>query len=101
MIDGRNYKAHHRDTNKRNNRWSNFRLATNQQNHANRGKNKNNTSGFKDVVFKGDTPRRRPWMARIMVNGAPVLLGNFATPEEAADAVAIGHRQYFGEFSRT
>lgn len=117
MVDRRNYKAHlliwliktgewplrqidHRDTNKANNRWHNFRLATNQQNHANRGKNKNNTSGYKDVVFIRNCPQR-PWQARITVNGKQIAFGQHASPEEAALAVADGHRQYFGEFSRT
>jgi HNH endonuclease len=116
MVDGRSYKAHlliwliktgewperqmdHRDTNKSNNRWSNFRLATNQQNHANRGRNKNNTTGFKDVIFIKDG-RSRPWLARIMVNGRHIYLGYYGSPEEAARAVRRGHAHHFGEFSR-
>lgn len=113
MISGRNYKVHriiwamkigvwptnqidHRDTNKSNNRWDNIRPATNQQNHGNRGKNKNNTSGFKDVVKHNGL-----WAARITVNDKQIWLGRFEKPEHAYEAVKQGHAHYFGEFSRT
>jgi hypothetical protein len=116
MFDGRNIKAHriiwalktgrwprrqidHRDGVKGNNRWRNLREASNQQNHRNRGKNKNNTSGFKGVVYKGDTPRRRPWAAHIMIDGKNVHLGHYDTKIKAAAAVVAGSQKYFGEFA--
>lgn len=115
MIDGRNYKAHrliwvlktgewppdqidHKDGNPSNNRWDNLRLATNQQNHANRRRNKNNTTGYRHVVYRKDRPKS-PWHARITVNGRDLYCGSFVTPEEAAARVQQVHKEIFGEFS--
>jgi hypothetical protein len=41
----------HIDENKSNNNPTNLRIATNQENQRNRGKNRNNTVGFKGVCY--------------------------------------------------
>lgn len=64
------------------NRFENLRLATKTINGMNRGKNKNNTSGYKGVGFKSN--RKNPWYARIVINGKVKFLGHFKTPKEAS-----------------
>lgn len=86
----------HRDCDPSNNRWKNLREATVSQNMANRGLQRNNTSGFKGVY-----PEGRKFFAQITVRREVKRLGTFDTPAQAAaayDAAAIAH---FGEFART
>lgn len=71
----------HVNGNRSDNRWSNLRLATRQQNNWNRGKGKNNKSGFKGVSF--DRPSSK-WKAQICVNYTKISLGLFDTPIEAS-----------------
>jgi hypothetical protein len=79
------------------NRISNLRLATHQQNLANCKNRKNNKSGKKGVSkHKGGY-----WRARIMVGGKEIFLGLFLNLEEAAKAYAAASRTHFGEFGRT
>lgn len=113
-IDWRIYKAHrlawlimhghwpdneidHIDGNRDNNAIVNLRLATSQQNAANRQITRNNTSGFKGVVWhKG----RRKWRAQIKLGGRYRHLGLYDTPELAAAAYAAATTNYNGEFAR-
>ena len=68
---------------KADNRWSNLREVTHAENmRGARARHRNNTSGFAGVSKAG-----RRWSARHRVNGAPVHLGRFDTPQEA-------HRAY-------
>lgn len=86
----------HADGDGLNNRRSNLRPASKSQNGANRGKNSNNTSGFKGV-----SPRKGslPWMARIGHDGKSVYLGKFPTAEDAARAYNSAALELFGEFA--
>jgi hypothetical protein len=65
------------------NRISNLRVVTNQENQKNRTMSSNNTSGITGVVWD---KFRRKWRARITVNGRKLGLGRFKTLEEAAAA---------------
>lgn len=76
-------------------RIANLRLATHQQNLCNRGKQRNNTSGFKGVHRHHDR-----WRARIAVNGRHVSLGVYVNPEDAHRAYAEAAARYHGEFAR-
>lgn len=113
-VKNRSYRAHrviwlimtgewpdleidHRDLNKDNNAWLNLRLATTQQNHANTTKNKNNTSGYKNVHWH--EPRKK-WMARKMVNGRKIYIGLYDTPEAAHTDVIDFSLRAHGEFAR-
>lgn len=65
-------------------RRDNLRLASTSQNARNRGKQRNNKSGFKGVSWHS---QNRKWRAEIAVNKQIIHLGLFDTPEEA-------HRAY-------
>src|SRR6185369_17658976 len=86
----------HKDHNGLNNQRENLRLATSQQNAANRVNTGKTQSGYKGVArYK----RHQKWAARIKVNGRLIFLGFFDKKEDAArcyDQAAIEH---FGEFA--
>ena len=90
----------HIDGDRMNNRLSNLRLASRQQNNGNARLSKANTSGFKGVTRYNAKPRTKPWIAQITVNGKRKGLGYFATPEEAHEAYAAAAVQAFGEYAR-
>lgn len=81
------------------NRWVNLREANNSQNHFNRPKQKNNTTGFKGIWID---PRNtiNPYVAQIMYNGKKKFLGCFQTPEEAHKAYCFAVEKYHGEFGK-
>lgn len=87
----------HIDGNGLNNQLHNLRLATDSQNKANRGKQRNNKSGYKGVSWDS---RARKWNAQIQVNRRCVHLGYFTDPIEAARAYDAAAPEYFGEFAR-
>ncbi len=88
----------HVDGNAKNCRIENLRPCTPGQNQYNSPRKRNNKSGFKGVVYRRGY--RLPWQARITANGKPILLGRFATPEEASAAYAAGAVHVAGEFAR-
>jgi hypothetical protein len=112
QIDGRSYYAHrlaffwmtgawvpevdHRDTDKANNRWSNLRAATRQQNNANKTVNRNNQLGLKGV-----SRFRSRFRARMMVDRKEIPLGVFDCPAAAHLAYCLGAARHFGEFARS
>ena len=85
----------HINGNKLDNRKSNLRMASWSQNCANRGLQKNNTSGFKGVTR---IPER--WRAAIKVNGKDYSLGCFDSREAAAKAYNEAATRFFKEFAR-
>ena len=87
----------HRDLDKSNDRWSNLRDATHNQNSMNIGKRRDNTSGFKGVTLHAETQK---WHARICLMGKSRSLGLFGTPEAAHDAYVDAASKLFGEFAR-
>jgi hypothetical protein len=93
----------HINFNRRDNRRSNLRSATNGQNMMNRGKQANNTSGYKGVTWSKSANK---WVAQLHHNGRHLHLGCFGSREEAAaayDMAAIKLYQDFAHlnFSRT
>src|SRR5271154_5795399 len=80
------------------NRMNNLRIATASQNNANRGRNKNNKSGFKGVTW---IPTRRQWQAQIFVNRKCLFLGRFRDPQEAHAKYEEAAIKHFGEFARS
>lgn len=79
------------------NRIANLRLATRQQNAANRRGSKSNPSGLKGASYCVQTGR---WKASIKVNGKTISLGRHKTAEEAHQAYAAAAEQAFGDFAR-
>jgi len=62
-------------------RRENLRVCTPTENQRNRGKNKNNTSGFKGVSWNKASKK---WVPYIQYGGKKIHLGTFDTREEAA-----------------
>ena len=113
-VDGRSYQAHrlawlhfygvwpvgnidHRDTDKKHNWIANLRLATKSQNGANRGANRNNTTGFKGVTLH----HSGRYCAAIKKDQHHIYLGIFDTPEQAHAAYDRKATEIFGNFART
>jgi hypothetical protein len=89
----------HIDGDRLNNRRQNLRLCSNAENQRNRGRNSNNTTGYKGV-YRNPGSKRRPWLAKIGVNGRLQYLGSFTTAGEAARAYDQAARRLHGEFAR-
>lgn len=111
-IDDKRYSAHrlawlvyygefpngwldHINRNKSDNRISNLRIATNQQNQFNQGLPSNNTSGFKGVVWNKNQGK---WNAAMTLNGKRHHLGTFETKEEASAAYEKFAKEKQGDF---
>lgn len=76
----------------------NLRDANSAQNGWNRGVPRNNTSGYKGVVFH---QKPRLWQAALCANGVQISLGYYKEKEAAARAYEAGAKKYHGEFART
>jgi len=77
------YKTDHINHNPSDNRISNLREITQQQNVQYQQLSVKNTSGFKGVCWD---KRDKKWRAEIMLNKKRIFLGNFDTAEEAYSA---------------
>ena|ERR1019366_6726036 len=78
------------------NRRSNLRIATCAENQRNRGKQKNNTSGFKGVHWNKSHGQ---YHARTIHNGKEISGGYFDDPREAAAKYNELAKKYHGEFA--
>lgn len=80
------------------NRKSNLRLCSIQENSRNRGAQRNNTTGFKGVVYEAS---RGMFKSRIQVSKHKrIHLGYFKNPKEAARAYNEAAIKYHGEFAK-
>lgn len=86
----------HRNRNPLDNRRENLRFCSPAQNQWNKGRQSNNTSGFKGVYFDS---RKCRWRARIRVYGRRTSLGSHASPEEASQAYAEAAAKFHGNFA--
>jgi HNH endonuclease len=84
----------HRNGDPADDRWCNLREATHSQMVANRGVQRNNTTGFKGV-----SPSKNGFMAKIKKDGKSIYLGYYRTPEEAHAAYCAMARRLHGEFA--
>ncbi len=79
------------------NRWSNLREATRQENLRNMKRRPNNKSGFKWVSWCKAT---NSWKAQIRMLGTNRHIGCFKTPEEAHKAACEAAKKHHKEFAR-
>lgn len=86
----------HINGNKLDNRKSNLRVCTNQENTMNRGKNKNNSSGYKGVYFNKQNQKFR---AEIWIDRKKKFLGHFDNPEDGHEAYKKAAVKLHGEFA--
>jgi hypothetical protein len=77
------------------NRRSNLRIATAQENMRNKSLHSNSSTGFKGVQ---KTPNGR-YKAMITIDYTPKYLGTFDTPEEAHAIYCAAATKYFGSFA--
>ena len=96
-----NYKGDlqvdHINGNRLDNRKSNLRLATSQQNSMNLAIRIDNTSGVPGVSFH---KHRQKWRAYLTFEEQTVSLGYYYTFEEAKEAREEAEEKYFGEYRR-
>jgi hypothetical protein len=82
------------------NRLSNLRLATNQENSLNSCMKSNNKSGYKGVSFDS---QRGLWVARISFNGIYKYIGRFRTAKQASiaydECAEKHHNQFYYQLS--
>ena len=87
----------HRNGDGLDNRRTNLRVASNQQNSRNGRAHRDSTSQYRGVSWDA---LRRKWTAGIGINGKRHGLGRFATEDEAARAYDAAAAAAFGEFAR-
>jgi len=87
----------HRNCHSLDNRGANLRFATQAENIHNRRKRKNTTSQYIGVYFRKDI---RKWVAKIIIEGKLILLGNFDNEIDAARAYDEAAKIHHKEFAR-
>jgi len=92
----KNY-ADHINGNRSDNRWSNLREATRQQNQCNQKLSSRNTSGYKGVVW---VEKRNKWRAMISMFGTMKHIGHYDNVLDAAKAYEDAARNHHGAFYR-
>ena len=88
----------HKDRSTLNNQKSNLRFANQTSNNANTRLRKNNTSGFKGVVWHKASKR---WIANVTAKGKRIHVGLFDSPKQAADAYDEAAKKHFEDFAAT
>jgi len=87
----------HKNLDTTDNRFANLRPATATQNHANKRKSPQNTSGVKGVSLHRATGK---WQASLSVEKRRVWLGLHERLEDAVAAYNRGAVEHFGEYAR-
>lgn len=87
----------HINRNKLDNRKSNLRILTKQQNLLNKGLQSNNSSGVRGVRIKKLKSSGVSYEARITINGKEKYLGRYKTIEEAEQVRKQAEKELFGE----
>lgn len=88
----------HINGNRLDNRRSNLRIATIQQNCFNRKIKIKHSSIYTGIYKNGN--KNNTWRARIRINGRIISLGTFPYEEQAALAYNVAAKKYFGEFAK-
>jgi hypothetical protein len=87
----------HINTNGMDNRISNLRVATRQQQLCNTKRRRDNKSGHKGVFY---SERHKKWLVSIRIDGKSHFIGLFKTTEEAVEARQNAARERHGKFAR-
>lgn len=96
LLVGDKRQGDHENHDTLDNRDSNLRIATRQQNAANCIRRRNNSTGFKGVSFD---KRAGKWLSVIRVARKRIYLGSFPIPEDAHAAYCEAAKKHFGEFA--
>lgn len=86
----------HINGNQLDNRKSNLRVCDHSSNLMNRGKNRNNKSGYKGVFW---SKAAKKWAAQVSVKGKKYHLGLYDSPTEAHKAYIEKSKEVHKEFS--
>lgn len=96
-VDDSKIQVDHINGKRLDNRKSNLRRCSNQENSMNKYKNSNNSSGYKGVYFDKD---RGKWRGSIQFNGKSYKSPQrYSTPEEAYKWYVEKSNELFGEYS--
>lgn len=76
---------------------ANLRICTRSENMRNRGKQANNTSGYKGVIWEKQSHK---WRAHIKINGRLRRIGCFPKIEDAAEAYKQAAAILHGKFAK-
>jgi len=87
----------HINGDKSDNRLSNLREVTHQQNCMNRAKARNNKSGFVGVSWHSAAKK---WQCHLSIGGKGVYLGLFESPEDAHNAYKEAAKKAYGVFAK-
>jgi hypothetical protein len=79
------------------NRKSNLRFCSHQENLMNKRNLLPNKAGLQGVSYRHDL--KKPWGAKIGLHGRTILIGYFSTKEAAHEAYKAASLKYFREFS--
>jgi hypothetical protein len=91
------FEIDHEDGDVFNNKWSNLREATHQENLRNQKMPSNNTSGVKGVSWH---KRDQKWQVQIKIDGTSTHLGYFDSFDEAVAVRKLAELDHFGNFRR-
>lgn len=95
-ITDENVFIDHINHNGLDNRKSNLRICTNQQNICNCNIPKNNKSGCKGVYWAKD---KQKWAVQVSINNKTKYIGRFTEYEDAVKARNEAAKEYYGEFA--
>jgi hypothetical protein len=87
----------HKDGNGLNNQRANIRNVTHAQNQRNKGKCRNNTSGYKGVSW---SKSNKKWQAQIKFNAKYIHIGHFSTKLAAYEAYCAKCVELHGNFAK-
>jgi hypothetical protein len=94
--DKLNQVIDHKDNNGLNNRKSNLRICTQQENTRNCKKSKSNKSGIIGVYWNKSSNK---WVSEITISYKNIRLGYFENFDDAVQARKEAEEKYFGEFA--